>query len=151
MARLLIPSELRNPFPSNSLNCSFSSSTFSSPSVLRRFLVFFVSSSPAIYLTLLASVFKDLITDSSLIPSFFFYPLSLVLRFSLSLSFFFSHPLSALFSFYHCVLAASSIGTGMRSSPFHGRETRLRRKGGVKGGAQERMSRRWRSSGGDGG
>jgi len=31
MARLLIPSELRNPFPSNSLNCSFSSSTYSVP------------------------------------------------------------------------------------------------------------------------
>lgn len=37
MARLLIPSELRNSFPSNSLNysaSSFFSSTFSSPSVL---------------------------------------------------------------------------------------------------------------------
>lgn len=37
------------------------------------------------------------------------------------------------------VLAASSIGAGMRSSPFHGRETRLRRKGGVKGGGEKRV------------
>jgi len=126
MARLLIPSELRNPFPSNSLNRSVSS--FSTFALLLRLLVFFVSHLSQ--LALPAPVFKDLITDSSLILSTLPRSPSLIRQ---------DHPppSSLLFTLWapssSCLAsAASSIGAGMRSSPFHGRETRLRRKGGVK-------------------
>lgn len=89
-----------------------------------RLLVFFVSPFPAIYLPRPASVFKDLITDSSLILSSFLILSRPSGRLILCLS----------LSFFHgYVLAASSIGAGMRFFPFHGRETRLRKKGGVKG------------------
>lgn len=151
--RLLIPSELRNPFPSNSLNRSASFFL-----VLRRLLVFFVSPFPAIYLTLPASVFKDLITDSSLIlsslPVFSRSSARLILRAFLSPSTFRVFFLPSSSSWPHLPSAqGQEEDGGMRSSPFHGRETRLRRKGGVKGEGEssredevemEERRRRWR-------
>lgn len=103
---MLIPSELRNPFPSNSLNRSASILLFFlllllHYVVLLRLLVFFVSPFLAIYLTLPASVFKDLITDSSLILSS--SPILSPVRSQLILLSLFSHPL-----FLSLSLSASS-------------------------------------------
>lgn len=146
---MLIPSELRNLFPSNSLNRSASSSCSSSFLLLLlllprlpRLLVFFVSPSPAIYLTLPASVFKDLITDSSLIlssfPVFFRLSARLILCVFLSPSIFGVFFLPSSSSWPHLPSAQGGEDGGMRSSPFHGRETRLRRR---KGGVKEESSR----------
>lgn len=138
MARLLIPSELRNPFPSNSLNCSASSfSPFALFLALRPpptpclFRLTFPGYIPRSARVGIQRPHNRLLTHSIFLPlsSRAHPPLS-------SLSLFFSYPLSALFSFHQRVWAASSIGIGMRSSPFHGRETRLRRKGGVKEGGE---------------
>lgn len=82
-----------------------------------------------------------LLTHSIFLPYPLTRPLSAHPPFSLLSSLIRSFPLSLSRHLLPstAVLAASSIGAGMRSSPFHGRETRLRRKGGVKGGGEKRV------------
>lgn len=140
---MLIPSELRNPFPSNSLNRSASSSS----SLLPSFSFYRGSSSFSSHLSRLiphsARVgiqrpHNRLLTHSIFLP----HPLSSIRQahpLSLPLSpstfgVFFFLPSSS--SWPHLSSAQEGEDGGMRSSPFHGRETRLRRKGGVKGGGE---------------